>query len=391
MKIHIVQKGDTLWKIAKKYGVDFEELKKMNSQLSNPDMIMPGMKVKVPTAGGSVVKHVGNPGNPGNPGYVKKEVPQAVHPFAQQPQPTLPVQKEIIKEVPKKETIVHKEIYTPKMPQPVIPEIDINNYYMTNMAQIQTQQPVQQQPVIEKEMEYPPIMPVQGECYEMYPTYMMPMPDCGCGPNPYAYQNPYMHQMPVYNMPVAGTEMMMPTMPQYEHWGHYEDESSSSSMQMYTHGGYQVDGYAPYHGYQQPQYTTTNVIQQGFEIPGRQNIPGQLSVQGGQMPGNFGQTGQYPITQYQQGQYPGMQYPGMQYPGMHYPGGQYMGGQYPGGQMGGAYPYGQYPYGYQHHPYGQYSQYGYGMQGGYNPYGTAFPPMQSSYPTPRQDDDCEDC
>ena len=50
VKIHIVQKGDTLWKIAKKYGVNFEELKKMNSQLSNPDMIMPGMKIKVPTA-----------------------------------------------------------------------------------------------------------------------------------------------------------------------------------------------------------------------------------------------------------------------------------------------------------------------------------------------------
>ncbi len=48
MKIHIVQKGDTLWKIAKKYGVSFDELKKMNAQLSNPDMIMPGMKIKIP-------------------------------------------------------------------------------------------------------------------------------------------------------------------------------------------------------------------------------------------------------------------------------------------------------------------------------------------------------
>ncbi|MHC8522687.1 SafA/ExsA family spore coat assembly protein [Rossellomorea sp. H39__3] len=56
MKIHIVQKGDTLWKIAKKYGVNFEELKHMNAQLSNPDMIMPGMKIKVPTSGGTVKK-----------------------------------------------------------------------------------------------------------------------------------------------------------------------------------------------------------------------------------------------------------------------------------------------------------------------------------------------
>ncbi|WP_143415133.1 SafA/ExsA family spore coat assembly protein [Geobacillus sp. E263] len=56
MKIHIVQKGDTLWKIAQKYGVDFEQLKKMNGHLSNPDMIMPGMKIKVPTAGVPVKK-----------------------------------------------------------------------------------------------------------------------------------------------------------------------------------------------------------------------------------------------------------------------------------------------------------------------------------------------
>ena len=60
VKIHIVQKGDTLWKIAKKYGVNFEELKKMNSQLSNPDMIMPGMKIKVPTAGGKYKERSSN-------------------------------------------------------------------------------------------------------------------------------------------------------------------------------------------------------------------------------------------------------------------------------------------------------------------------------------------
>ncbi|GAA0354924.1 SafA/ExsA family spore coat assembly protein [Bacillus horti] len=56
MKIHIVQKGDTLWKLAEQYGVNFEELKKANSQLSNPDLIMPGMKIKIPT-GAVPAKH----------------------------------------------------------------------------------------------------------------------------------------------------------------------------------------------------------------------------------------------------------------------------------------------------------------------------------------------
>lgn len=50
MKIHIVQKGDTLWKIAKQYGVDFQELIASNPQLASPDMIMPGMKIKIPEA-----------------------------------------------------------------------------------------------------------------------------------------------------------------------------------------------------------------------------------------------------------------------------------------------------------------------------------------------------
>ncbi|QDI92815.1 SafA/ExsA family spore coat assembly protein [Salicibibacter halophilus] len=48
MKIHIVQKGDTLWNLAQKYDVDFEKVKGANTQLANPEMIMPGMKIKIP-------------------------------------------------------------------------------------------------------------------------------------------------------------------------------------------------------------------------------------------------------------------------------------------------------------------------------------------------------
>ncbi|WP_142289523.1 SafA/ExsA family spore coat assembly protein, partial [Gottfriedia luciferensis] len=48
MRIHIVQKGDTLKSIAQKYNIDYEELVKLNAQISNPDMIYPGMKIKVP-------------------------------------------------------------------------------------------------------------------------------------------------------------------------------------------------------------------------------------------------------------------------------------------------------------------------------------------------------
>ncbi|SDI92957.1 SafA/ExsA family spore coat assembly protein [Salimicrobium halophilum] len=48
MRIHIVQKGDTLWQIANKYNVDLEVLKQMNAHLSDPDVLMPGMKIQLP-------------------------------------------------------------------------------------------------------------------------------------------------------------------------------------------------------------------------------------------------------------------------------------------------------------------------------------------------------
>src|SRR5690625_1921260 len=56
LKIHIVQKGETLWEIAELYEVDVEELKQLNSQLSSPDMLMPGMKIKIPSPSKNVKK-----------------------------------------------------------------------------------------------------------------------------------------------------------------------------------------------------------------------------------------------------------------------------------------------------------------------------------------------
>ena len=67
-------KGDTLWKIAKKYGVDFDTLKQTNTQLSNPDLIMPGMKIKVPSNGVQVKQHAGAGSAP--PKQYVKEVQQ---------------------------------------------------------------------------------------------------------------------------------------------------------------------------------------------------------------------------------------------------------------------------------------------------------------------------
>lgn len=46
---HTVVWGDTLWKIAVKYQVGVTELINANTQLENPDLIYPGMKIIIPS------------------------------------------------------------------------------------------------------------------------------------------------------------------------------------------------------------------------------------------------------------------------------------------------------------------------------------------------------
>ena len=46
--VYIVKKGDTLWGIARTYGVKLEKLIAANPQIKNPNLIYPGDKVKIP-------------------------------------------------------------------------------------------------------------------------------------------------------------------------------------------------------------------------------------------------------------------------------------------------------------------------------------------------------
>ncbi|MBP2000385.1 morphogenetic protein associated with SpoVID [Paenibacillus shirakamiensis] len=54
MKIHIVKQGDTLFELSNKYQVPLQKLIDANPQLSNPDVLIVGEKVKVPSTGVSV-------------------------------------------------------------------------------------------------------------------------------------------------------------------------------------------------------------------------------------------------------------------------------------------------------------------------------------------------
>lgn len=54
MKIHIVKQGDSLYALSQKYGVPLQKLIEANPQLSNPNVLTIGDKVKIPTAPVSV-------------------------------------------------------------------------------------------------------------------------------------------------------------------------------------------------------------------------------------------------------------------------------------------------------------------------------------------------
>lgn len=83
MRLYIVKEGDTLSSIAEKYGLDVQQLLAINPQITDPDNIMPGMKIKlatgpVPIEGG--LPEIGHPITP---------VEQTETPFVQTPVPAV--------------------------------------------------------------------------------------------------------------------------------------------------------------------------------------------------------------------------------------------------------------------------------------------------------------
>lgn len=129
LKIHIVQKGDTLWELSQEYGVDFEELKQMNSQISSPDMIMPGMKITIPSSKKAVKKET----MPAK-GIQKKETTQPYKDTSPKPMPVI-----------KEDDNEKKMMVKPEMPmQPEMP--------VAPLPQMPTQ-PMMQTPIMEQEFQ----------------------------------------------------------------------------------------------------------------------------------------------------------------------------------------------------------------------------------------------
>ncbi|MEC1396497.1 SafA/ExsA family spore coat assembly protein, partial [Peribacillus simplex] len=348
MKIHIVQKGDTLWKLAKKYGVSFEELKKVNAQLSNPDMMMPGMKIKIPGTSGAVIKETGKPNVNIQPGMKEsqilpyqaqpapmkeqqvmqkpaikeqpkfqqpvkeqpkfqqpiKEQPKFQQPIKEQPIVQKPVKEQQIVQQPKKEQqivqpkpiIKEKQIIVPKevpVPMPVIPEIDINNYYMVNMTNMSVQKPPAPPPLPKKKEEpavtkkkkkkpavqpaqedfepvddcipVTPIFPGSGYCIQPPPWAHMPMQAPYQGAQGYqAAPETHGYQMMEESSGVWGESPDMQMMDQ----GFVQGASMNTPSQQ--HYPYQASAPVPHHyygGMNQQAQVAGSYMPQDFESP----------------------------------------------------------------------------------------------------------------------------
>ncbi|MBU9713983.1 SafA/ExsA family spore coat assembly protein [Bacillus tamaricis] len=246
MRIHIVQKGDTLWKLAQKYGVDFEALKAANNQLSNPDLIMPGMKIKIPTNSIQPSKKEGYKEAP------VKEMPKK----EQTPPPSIKEEKEAPLPMPAppqpapsyhlQKTDMNFNIYKqqqaitapPKMPKP-------------KEAPLVKEKPVEKQPEFKKApVEPKKVKPttkplpmkqqMPEDCYPVAPFMPCPPP---CPPHGYHQGNPYGYGSMYQGVPAQGYQQhyghpgMMPAAPgPAPHSVGMESNKVTGKEQWHSHG-----------------------------------------------------------------------------------------------------------------------------------------------------------
>lgn len=216
MEVHVVQKGDTLWKISRQYGISFEELKRVNAHLANPDYVVPGMKiflpeqVKKPSGGAEQVKKtekapVKKPNVPKEETEVPKPPKPAptpppkvpIPPVESKPAPSKPKPKPESKPQPKPE----QSKPTPKPPkEPLSPPIQ-----STPVPPTPPMQPYPSFPFVGIPCGWLPIY--DADCYpHMHPSQMQPMPS----PMPQLPVQPESSHFPAHHLPTKPTKPTKP-------------------------------------------------------------------------------------------------------------------------------------------------------------------------------------
>lgn len=213
MKVHIVQKGDTLWKIARQYGISFEDLKKANAHLANPDYIVPGMKIFLPIKNEKPTTQ--------QPEKKKKPVERPTQEQPSRKKEELSPEPERPKEMPRepqREAIKDSQGYPQGMPQMVpmmgfpchwMPVYDADcNHHMPNMPPtMPPAMPRERRGMMESSsLLMPPI-------HRQHEHQMQPEQSCNQPMNAWQMQAPYPPMMPNYMVPCCPCCMQPLQMP----------------------------------------------------------------------------------------------------------------------------------------------------------------------------------
>ncbi|MBB4825833.1 morphogenetic protein associated with SpoVID [Sporosarcina luteola] len=262
MEVHVVVKGDTLWKIARQYGIPFEDLKRVNAHLANPDYIVPGMKIFLPARHEQQTKpSTSLPKTKGESVKPPQQKPtQPVKPTTPAPPIPLPTADEM-----PKPPVSTSPPSVPKPPSPTKPPSTARPPSMKPPASKPPTKPMPTptpapppplptpMPTLEAESPtvQPPAMPPMAMPYPMPMPMPYPMPQyiqpiftipCGCMPIFDVDCHPHMHHMHHMQQPqMQAPPMQMPYMPEIKE--EYQDESPI------------CPGQAP--GTFQPQYPTS--------------------------------------------------------------------------------------------------------------------------------------
>ncbi|MDP0464355.1 SafA/ExsA family spore coat assembly protein [Shouchella clausii] len=241
MRIHIVQKGDTLWKLAEKYEVDYEHLKEANPNLTNPEMLMPGMKVKVPAGSVAVRKEQ------------KKTTPKA-------------------KEVDKKQQKAKEQSVKP----PKKPELKASE--KTQAANVAPAPPYygQTQQGVAKPPEYPPLppkppcTPCQGNAFQEF------------APQANMYQQSYAPNQQLYSQQMNQPPSYQPQANQPQSYPPQSYQPQANQPQSYQPQSYQPQANQP-QSYQ-PQIFQPQAYGENAQLQAQSHGPKQQESAGKHQP-----------------------------------------------------------------------------------------------------------
>ena len=233
---HVVKQGDTLWKLSKAWGVSLQAVINANPQLKNPNVLLVGEVVNIPSGG-----HEHAPSNDGitHTGGKKNTAPKPTAPMPHKPEQTAPITP-----------APHPA--PPAIPIPVMPTLpEVHTpapeiHYEIQYSEITIEKPPVNNYIVEHTA---PIVKDPCGCSEVnpMPNQMMPHHEAPYYDHPNANLSPAQYH-PSANMPSSMANSQYPGVSNhpYPDWGHQPEVSPESYAPAPFHPYAPVTNQAPF-------------------------------------------------------------------------------------------------------------------------------------------------